>query len=503
MNNMKNKIFLALIAVTSLLLTSCEDFLNREPISSITDEMLGIDPDTSTDSVKYNSVELVEGLLVSAYSSFQSEYYQLDRYIIGDGQSDNAYAGEPKAQTIQIDQINVDATNGNVSREWRYMFEQVAKANSLIEWVPQNTDPGLTVTRKKEIEGEARFIRATAYFNLVRIYGSVPMITKEVPTISNKNLEDVYPMLYPERKPVDSIYNLIIGDLTFASENCADYSDFKFKITKPLAHAVLAEVYAAKGAPDQVDWAKVKEHSAVVNSNIKYSLMPNFDDVWAAAADESGNKYEHCSESLFEVDCNSWTTIGNWAYQMFNGVDWKKFNTPSKDLVAAFDAAGDTYRRNASIIYANVVGKWSDQYWGASSYPFCNKLRVNEKGNIILWRLASNILLQAEAENELGNADAAKTLLNKIRIRAGLTATTATTKDEIRLALEKERRLELAFEGYRWFDLVRTGRAITVMQACSDHQKNYGAKMSNKNLIWPVPQNELDQNDLLNQNAGY
>ena len=501
---MKTNIIKNISALLIVLTTaSCEDFLNRTPISSITDEMLGVDPDVSTDSIKYNSAEQMEGLLTSAYRSFQTEYYQLDRYIIGDGQSDNAYAGESKAQTMQIDQFTIDATNGNVSREWRYLYQQIGSANSIIEWIEKNTDPNLSANRKKEILGEASFIRAVGYFNLVRIYGAVPLVIKEVPSISNKNLEDVYPLLYPERKPVADVYNQIISDLTIAINNCQDYSDFKFKITKPLANAVMAEVYAAKDAPGNVNWTKVKEHASVVNNNTKYGLMPNFDDLWAAAADESGNKNEHSKESLFEVDCNSWATIGNWAFQMFSGTDWKKFNTPSKDLDAAFKAATDQYRKNASITFVSVVGKWSDQYWGASSYPFCNKLRVNEKGNIILWRLASNILLQAEAENELGNLNEAKTLLNKVRIRAGLTATTANTKEEMRLALENERRLELAFEGYRWFDLVRTGRAIAVMQACSDHQKGFAVRLNNNKLIWPIPQNELDQNDLLKQNEGY
>lgn len=501
---MKTKIINFILA-TALIYSfaACDDFLTREPISNITDKMLGIDPDASKDSVKYNSASLIEGLLTTAYRSFQTEYYQLDRYIIGDGQSDNAYAGEPKAQTTQIDQFSLDATNGNVNRVWRYMFQQVATANSVIQWVPLNSDPALSATRKKEIEAEARFIRATAYFNLVRIYGAVPLITREVPAISNKNLEEVYPLLYPQRKPVDSIYNQIIADLTFATEHSVSFSAFKFKISKPLAHAVLAEVYAAKGAPNNIDWAKVKFHANIVNTNTNYGLMPNFDDLWAAAADESGNKFEHSIESLFEVDCNSWSTIGNWAFQMFMGTDWKKFNTPSKDLVAAFNAAGDTRRQNASITYANVTGKWSDQFWPASAYPFCYKLRVNEKGNIILWRLASNILLQAEAENELNNPEAARTLLNRVRTRAGLSNTNASTKEEIRLAIERERRLELAFEGYRWFDLVRTGRAIDVMRASTDHQSIFAARLTPQRLIWPIPQNELDQNDLLTQNEGY
>lgn len=501
---MKTKICHLLVSgILLLTLGSCNDFLIREPLSSISNEMLGIDPNDSEDSVKYNSATLAESILASAYNSFQNEYYQLDRYILGDAQSDNCYSGEPKAQTVQIDQFSNDANNGNVRRDWSYMYAQVTGANSIIQWVPLNTDPNLSETRKKEIVGEASFIRAVAYFNLVRLYGDVPLVLKEIPTISNENLEEVYPLLYPARQPADSVYAQIIRDLEYAAANCKDYSANKFVITKPLAHAVLAEVYSTKGAPENVNWTKVKYHAAIVTGNTNYDLLTAFDDLWAAAADESGNKNEHSKESLFEVDCNSWATIGNWSYQMFMGTDWKKFNTPSKDIEKAFNDAGDTKRKQASILYQDVTGKWSDQIWPASAYPFIYKQRVNEKGNIILWRLASTILLQAEAENELGNLETAKTLLKKIRNRAGLGNPVSMSKEQLRLEIEKERRLELAFEGYRWFDLVRTGRAIEVMQSCTDIQSTYAARLTENRLIWPIPQTELDQNDLLIQNVGY
>lgn len=499
----KNFIYIIATVAVGLISSSCDEFLTREPLSNITDEMLGIDPTANNDSVKYNSVELAESMLSSAYYSFQNEYYQLDRFLINDAQSDNCYAGEPKAQTVQIDQFSIDASNGNVSREWRYLYEQVSKANSLIQWIPLNTDPNLTVTRKNEIIGDACFIRATAYFNLVRLFGDVPLILKEIPAISNANLEEVYPLLYPERKPMDSVYMQIISDLEKTIQLSKDYSANKFVITKPLAHAVLAEVYSTYGAPDNVNWAKVKEHAAAVTSNTNYSLLPNFDDLWAAAADKSGNKFEHSAESLFEVDCNSWSTIGNWSNQMFYGIDWKKFNTPSHDLVDAFTAAGDTKRLTASVKFENITGKWSDQFWTAANYPFCYKERVDEKGNLMMWRLASTILLQAEADTELNNISDAQTLLNKIRKRAGLANTTAATQADLRLAIENERRFELAFEGYRWFDLVRTGRAIQVMQNTTDHQKGYAVRLNENKLIWPIPQTEMDQNDLLIQNTGY
>ncbi len=501
---MKKNLYILLILSLTFVTSACSDFLNREPISDITDEMLGINPNATSDSIKYNTKELLEAILSSAYYNFQSEYYQLDRYLINDAQSDNCYSGEPKSQTTQIDQYTIDPTNGNVSRDWRYMYQQITSANSVIQWAPLNTDSNLTETRRKEIIGEASFIRAVAYFNLVRIYGGVPVILKEIPTITNQNLETVYPLLFPSRQSVDSVYKVIISDLETAINYCKDYSANKFVATKPLAHAVLAEVYATKGAPDNIEWDKVQQHAHIVNNDPHYGLMENFDDLWAPAEDGSGLKYEHCKESLFEVDCNSWSTIGNWAYQMFIGTDWKKFDTPSKDIVKAFTDENDNVRYHASIIYQDITGKWSDQVWPSNNYPFCYKLRLNEKGNIIIWRLASSILLEAEAENELGNLSAARGLINQIRRRVHLQDVVANNKEEMRLAIEKERRLELAFEGYRWFDLLRTERAISVMKNCTDVQKEYALKNLTENrLIWPIPQTELDQNNNLTQNPGY
>jgi len=121
--------------------------------------------------------------------------------------------------------------------------------------------------------------------------------------------------------------------------------------------------------------------------------------------------------------------------------------------------------------------------------------------NIIMLRLADILLLKAEALNELGQTTQAATYINQVRNRVGLANTAATTQSDMRLAIEKERFLELAFEGQRWFDLVRTGRAVAVISKAEGGI--YNGKITSTNLVYPIPQSQLDLNSKLKQNSGY
>ena len=175
--------------------------------------------------------------------------------------------------------------------------------------------------------------------------------------------------------------------------------------------------------------------------------------------------------------------------------------------MAAFDAENDQIRKNASVIFLDVTGKWSDPHWPQTQYPFINKWRNFQEGsdqNYIFIRLADILLLKAEALNELGDQDGAAGLVDQIRARVDLPPTTASSQAEMRLAIEKERRLELAFEGHRWYDLKRTGRAIEVMNnAKGANGQPIGYNLAPERLLWPIPQAELDKNSKLTQNPGY
>jgi len=324
----------------------------------------------------------------------------------------------------------------------------------------------------------------------------VPLQLKEVKTISAANLEEIYPQIFPARAPQADVFAQIIADLEIALEKVPASAAHKGFATKGAVNALLAKVYATQ-VPQ--DWNKVRDYCDAVIAG-GYTLLADYNQLWAL-----GN--ENTTESIFEINYDGGAPDGNWGTKMFRGLDWKKFNIPSNDLLAAFDAENDTKRKNASVIFEDVSGKWSDPHYPQNKYPFINKWRNFQEGsnqNYIFIRLADILLLKAEALNELGDQPGAAALVNQIRTRVNLGPTPAITQAELRLAIEKERRLELAFEGHRWFDLKRTGRAIEVInQVKGADGQLIGYNLSANRLVWPVPQAELDKNIRLQQNAGY
>jgi hypothetical protein len=419
----------------------------------------------------------------------------LDRFVIGDAQSDDAYAGADNPANFQIDDYQIEATNSNVSRDWAYLYSMVGKANRVINNVDLVPDPALSEGRREEIKGEASFIRAFANFVLVRLFGDVPLVTREVRSISAANLGEVFPLLFPQRVSTDSVYAQIIEDLGFALGTVRTTASDKGFATVGAVNAMLAKVYATI---EPHDWNKVNNYCDAVIA-LGYTLLPEYDQLW-------DNAHENSSESIFEINCYDWDTGGNWGASMFLGTDWKKFDIPSNDLVKAFDDAGDVIRKNSTITFQNVSGKWTDPHWPATHYPFINKYRDTQSGaqNFIIYRLADILLLKAEALNELGDQEGAAELVNQVRARVDLDLIAAGSQEEMRVAIAKERRLELAFEGHRWFDLKRTGRAIEVINHAVDADgQPIGYNLTEQKLMWPIPQSERDKNTKLTQNPGY
>lgn len=488
---MKNNILILILFLTGIMLPSCDKYLEVEPVSQ------GIAVENNDpDQILFKTASDAEAALASAYRDFKNEYYQLDYFVNGDAQSDDAYAGADNPANFQIDDYKLNATNTNVGRDWRYLYGTIGKCNTVLNNIREVTDPALTAARKEEMIGEASFIRAFMYFQAVQLWGDIPLQIKDIKSFSADKLEEIYPQLFPERAPASDVYGLIIADLTTALEKAPASAANKGFATKGAVNAMLAKVYATI---EQHDWAKVKQYCDAVMAG-PYSLLPEYDQLWAV-----GN--ENSSESIFEINFDGGPQDGNWGTKMFRGLDWKKFNIPSNDLVAAFDAAGDTKRKEASIIYLDVSGKWSDAHWPQTKYPFVNKWRNFQEGsnqNYIFIRLADIMLLKAEALNELGDQSGAMTLVNQIRSRAGLAASNASSQGDVRLAIEKERRLELAFEGHRWYDLKRTGRAIEVINnAKKENGLPLNYNLTPSRLLWPIPQSELDKNTKLTQNTGY
>ena len=483
-----------IIGCLGLSLQACKDFVDLEPLSD------------ATSATAYSTKAEAEAALTGVYETFQSsEYYIWDNVVLGDIRSDNFYAGGDDAQIFAIDKLEITPSNSRLFNSWSQIYNGISKANTVLQKVPLIQDAQLDVNnRRQQILGEASFLRAYHYYNLVTLWGGVPLVTEPVSSTSPSETNK-------PRATETEVYNQIITDLDFALSRLPDsYGDAgidKARATRGAVNALLAKVYAQK--PEK-DYTKVLEYSnAVINSAAGYQLLNTFSQLF------DGAHYNN-AESILEVQFTGGNEA-NWGPQMLlppsiSGDSWRKFATPSKDLVQAFDSEGDVLRKNASILFENAP--WSDEYWSLNvggSIPFAYKWKsangwASTNRQYVL-RLADIILLKAEALNELNRPAEAKDVLDLIRLRAGIARTTATTQAPLRDAILKERRLELVQEGQRWNDLVRYGKMMEVMTNLNEidlrnnQRVNYNAGQNDRLL--PIPQQELNRNGNLEQNPGY
>lgn len=489
-----------LFAVSTLLYTSsCQKFTDLTPVS------------IATSANAYNTAQDAEGALIGVYESFRSqEYYVWDNVVLSDVISDNYYAGGDDINIIAIDNLNLLPDDPRFLKDWGSLYNAILKANIVLDKVPNIKDAKLDVgNRRSQILGEATFLRAYNYYQLVSLWGGVPLITWSI-TSTEPSATNI------PKSTEEEVYAQIIKDLEFAANNLPDKYDgdisiSKARATKGAANAMLAKVYAQKPVKD---YAKVLQYcNAVINSPIGYKLLSNYDYLF------DGNHYNN-DESILEAQFTG-TAGGNGNYgsslllpPSITIDTWRKFVVPSHDLINAFDAAGDAVRKKSSFIYESAP--WIDQYWGNTiNYviPFAYKWRSksgwdNSTSRQYMLRLADIILLKAEAMNELGQPAAdIQAVLLPIRQRAGLGNVTATSQADLRTAILNERRLELAQEAQRWNDLKRYGVAVQTMNNLveidlrTNTKTNYN--MTATKLLLPIPQQELNRNSKLVQNPGY
>lgn len=483
---------LLIIASFSLFsLTSCDDFLDLEPISE------------ETSSNGYNTASQIEAALVGAYESFQSaEYYVWDNINYSDVRADNAYAGGDNPEIFAIDKLQITPTSGRLYKNWSNLYNAIAKANLVLAKVDGVNDVLLTEERRQQIKGEALFLRSYHYFSLVKLWGDVPLVTAYTSSSDPSSLN-------VSRKPIDEVYDKIIEDLELAAtllpDTYASANITKARATSGAAHALAAKAYAQRPTPN---YQKVLDHiNALESSAANYTLI--------AYGELFATNYNN-AESIIEVQYLG-ANEGNYGPQLLlppslTGDSWRKFVTPSKSVIAAFDEQGDVVRKNASIRFENAP--WVDEYWNnaaGTSIPFSYKWK-NASGfassnRQYLLRYGDLVLLKAEAYNELNNIGAAATAVDLIRNRASLpnlTAAQKSSKEVLRQSILKERRLELFQEGHRWDDLVRYNQLVTTMNSLIEIDLRNGNpinyNMTQAKILLPIPQQELDRNPNLVQN---
>lgn len=489
---MKKYIYQGFIWCTAFIgLTSCNDYLDVKPDSVFTENNV---ENSDREGPKYTTkqdMDLLRGGIYSGFKGALSNTYNLDLLMLSEARSDNAYSGSIEGWALELDNFNVTPNNAVTARGWGQYFQMIGQANLIIDNVDAIADPAMTAELKTSYKAEALILRGMMYFDLVRLYGDVPLILQETPDITAGNIEEVYPLLYPSRENTGRIYEQIVEDLRFGSEHGPlPTAEDKFKLTRALADGLLAKVYATK---ETKEWEKVKSYCDKALS-YGYPLVGDYEQLWAPGS-------RNTSESIFEITHSA--DAPNWGWSMLLGADWRKFCTPSHDLEAAFDSQQDAIRKNAAVWVEAC--SW-DNFWPADAYRFANKIR-NNLSSIILLRAADLLLLKAEACIEAGALTEAADLIDAIRSRVRLAPLPeADRKDQasMRQAVARERRLELAMEGHRWFDLLRTGRAIETMRDCKDSKGAYSYRhIEEWMLLYPVPQTERDQNPNLTQNTGY
>ena len=410
-----------------------------------------------------NSLTDYEGVLNAAY------FYQLGTVtplaIMGDFRADNAFMFEPPY--TEFDEFD----NGLTTMEDQFfrpfyaqLYKCILSANNVIE----------NSTNATEV-GEAKFLRALSYFKLVKVFGAVPVNLSATPSTTDTSI-------FARQPAVDVYNNIVIEDLNDAIAALNNNGLTTGRASKMAAQSLLGKVYATMGNYGSAQPILASVVSGASAAGI--SLKTNFSEIFGAA-NEVGNSeiiYATQISSSIVDEYSPASDFWNW----FVGDDSKSDFPVDADLNAAFDASdatGNTDLRRAVTISAD----------GLTAVKFPKDGGLGPEHDWIEIRLADMILLYAETLNENGSTPAAITELNKIRKRAGLSNITATTKVAVATAIANERRLELAFEGHRWFDLVRNGTAQSELNFTN---ADY--------LLFPIPVSEiLATRGEITQNSGY
>lgn len=495
---MKNIIYTGFILLTSLLI-SCSDFLDKEPYE---------DPSAEVLSDKESAIALVNG----AYQPLQRpklynmRIWTLD--IIAGNSEVGAGGGTDGIETVDIANFVTTTDNAAALDIWRGPNPGILYCNTVLESVPSMD---IEQSLKDRCIGEAKFLRAHYYFILVQLFGDVPLATSTPKPGDN---------LKPTRTDKMTIYNeVIIPDLKEAIELLpprGEYSGSDMgRASKGAAAGMLAKVYLTLGMYNEsLEMCNLVE-------TLGYTLNPDYSDCFGGEA-----KNKNTVESLFEVQYYGLTKADFWSDE--NQANWLStymgprnsgwvggaygWNQPTQEFVDQYED-GDL-RKDKTILYEGgpaFDGKTYKSNMSNTGYnvrKFLVPLSVSPDYNtnsasVIVLRYADVLLMKAEALNELGQTSEAEEPLYQVRKRAGLTNrgdVEGLTQDQMRDKIRQERRIELAFEGHRWFDMIRWDNG----QYALDFLHSIGKiNASEKHLLFPIPQKEIDTNPNLKQNTGY
>jgi hypothetical protein len=341
--------------------------LDRTPISQFMIADTG-----SGDSIKYDTKAEMRSQYDALYQLLKDrqEHWYLDLMLLAEAHSDNAYAGTTGAEVVPMERNSIDGSNSVLERDWNRYLADVAQANTVICNIDSVPDETLTAAERKQWKAEAKIFRALVWFDMVRIWGNIPIITKEAPDITAENIEEIYPLYYPSQSTSEEAYTQIVKDLEEAIPDApANNPSDKTVLSKSVARALLAKVYAEKPLRD---YNKVVQYCDEVIAD-GFSLVSDFSDLFGMDNAGTDAKARSTSESILEI--NYYTGGGNWVTWMFGrdllnlntNFTWAKWVTPSRDLIKDFTDEGDNIRLNQSVVYYECT--WSN-YYPSTHYAF-------------------------------------------------------------------------------------------------------------------------------------
>ena len=476
---MKNIKIILVVFVLTITISCDKDFLSPTPDAAVSSETYYQNEEQLMAGV-INMYDAIQGVNVLEDSDPDKNHAIQIEYYLTEMRSDNTRTKSSEGEAAQFEKFNVVTANGIVADYYGSFYNVIFRANTVLDHLDVATD-----ANRGKIEGEAKFVRAYAHFNLVRLFGDIPLID-EIITPANKEKQFA-------RVPKNQVYELIVSDLQNAIDNLDN--TYKNRASKAAAQALLAKVYLTMGT-NYLEAQQLCE--AVMVSG--YSLQPDFKDVFFN---------ENNSEIIFAIGFIPDNSLDsqNFSAEWLNGVGRTSgVNYVTAEARAALDALGGnrtpfSYRQDSEQPTQYQVVKYLPNGDATLGIPAVS-IDARKGGNDwIVLRYADVLLMHVEAIMAGGNSTTVQAALDSfqlIRNRAGLTTPVLSISKQ---DLLDERRVELAFENHRFFDLIRFNEAQNVLSAYST-ANNYG--FTSTDLLLPIPQREINlSNGVMSQNPGY
>lgn len=433
-----------IVAVLVMSLAACDSVLDVNPTANI---------DSDQALINARGIELA---VTGAYSGLQFDnMYSQYLPVLAELYADNLTHTGSFTTLAEFDRRSVFSSNAHLQGAWQAMYNLINRTNNVLAAAPNVADFASDDVRDLYM-GEAYFLRALTYSHLVRYFGDVPIVTEPSVGIDESS--------FVARDPAAQVYAQIESDLGVAA-GLLSASNEAGRATVGAARALLARVLLEQG-----NWEQAEVAATMVIGG-PYSLVDDYRSLYTV---------QNSSEAILEVQftVNDATNHSFWFFPDDLGGRYEY--APTESLVGAYE---DGDERFAASIGQEGARMFNRKYFRIG----------NRDDNVFALRLAEMYLIRAEARARQQNFDGAQDDINVIRNRAGLDDLNLASVNEDALidAILQERRVEFAFEGHRFFDLRRTGRAQSVLS------------LSASQLLWPLPQSELDRNPNLTQNPGY